>query len=136
MLFKSIRLAALTVVVATLSTIASADLPEVSDDRLIVDPGMTGVADMGVTNCEVVMNMHLRAGKGTQRATLNWVAGYIFGKTDMLLDDVIATAPTPANGGTWDWQTTSGFIIEHCKEDLDATLPEVADLLLKALTAS
>lgn len=125
--------AALSAVVGICAAAASTQLQA---DKLALDPGMTGVPDMGVISCEILTNMHLRGPKGTRRAALYWTGGYIYAKSGKVLDDVIAAAEAPASGGSWDWQTTTSFLVDYCREKPEAPLAEAADSLWTTLSGS
>ena len=102
-----------------------------ADGPLKLRPGMTGVADIGSSACQLFNDMHPFGPAGLEHHVLTWAQGYIFAKSGKSIDGILADLP-PANG--WDFDSLSGYIVNYCSENPEAKVSQAAIALWTVLS--
>jgi len=110
----------LLVVMGLLTTALSA---EPSESRIAIHPGMGGVTDIGVADCELFSDMHYHGPTGMEHHVLTWVQGYVYAKTGSNIDAMLDKIP---DGGGWDFSSITGVFVDYCKANPEAKVAEAA----------
>ncbi len=119
----------LPVVMGLLATVVSA---EPTESRIAIHPGMGGVTDIGVENCEMFNDMHYHGPTGLEHHVLTWVQGYVFAKTGSNIDAMLDKIP---DGGGWDFDSLTGIFVDYCKNNPEVKVSEAAIKVWEILDA-
>ena len=93
---------------------------------LKLHPGMTGVADLGATDCAIFSQMYPNGPNGMRQATLTWAQGYFYAQSGKSTDEILASLPLD---NPWNFDTLSGHVINDCETHPDNTVADaVVDL--------
>ena len=101
---------------------------------LALRPGMGGVADLGAITCAKYMEIHPWGPAGMEQAALTWAEGYMFARSGMTMDEILAAQPT--DGPDWNFDTLTGHIVDYCATRPDASVPEAVASLWEELRPS
>lgn len=94
---------------------------------LALRPGMTGVPDLGAISCGQFVDYHPWGPAGMEQAALTWAQGYMHARSGKTIDEILAQQP--ADGPDWNFDSLTGHILDFCRAQPDAMLPEaVKDL--------
>jgi hypothetical protein len=121
------RLILLATLLAMNGTVAADD-----DLQLRLHPGMTGVIDIGTTECATFSDMHYNGPRGMQHHVLTWTQGYVYAKTGSNIEAMLDALPED-NG--WDFDSLTGIILDFCKAAPQAMVSEAAMAIYQTLSA-
>jgi len=102
-----------------------------AENSLELHPGMTGVIDIGDTDCAIFSEMHYNGPRGMRHHVLTWVQGYVYAKTGSNIQALLDKQPEEAN---WNFDTLSDVFVNYCADNPEAKVAEAAITLYSTLT--
>ena len=91
---------------------------------------MTGVADLGAISCATFNDIYPNGPTGLRQAALYYAEGYIYARSGMTIDEVLAGQPADAD---WSFDSLTDVIVDYCAENPEARVSSGAGQLWRVL---